>query len=74
LRKTQAFADSLKPLQDALGLYNDELMALHAYRTLAPGDPRAWFAVGWLSARRQPNASACQQAIEDFSKTGPFWD
>lgn len=73
-RKTQAFADSLKPLQDALGLYNDELMALHAYRALAPQDPNAWFAVGWLSARREPHALACQRAVQAFSRTRPFWD
>jgi triphosphatase len=73
-RKTQAFADRLKPLQDALGLYNDELIALRAYRALAPGEPRAWFAVGWLGARREPNALACQRAIEDFARTRPFWE
>ena len=72
--KTRAFADSLKPLQDALGGYNDELMALHAYRTLAPQQPEAWFAVGWLSARREPQALACQRAVEAFSRTRPFWE
>lgn len=72
-RKTQAFADSLKPLQDALGRYNDELMALHAYRALAPEEPKAWFATGWLTARREPNAAACQQAIETFARARPFW-
>ena len=73
-RKTRAFADSLKPLQDALGGYNDELMALHAYRALAPQQPEAWFAVGWLSARREPHALACQRAVEEFSRTRPFWE
>ena len=73
-RKTQAFADSLKPLQDALGVYNDELMALHAYRALARDNPDAWFAAGWLSARRQPHALACQVAVEDFARTRPFWE
>lgn len=73
-RRTQAFADGLKPVQDALGLSNDELMALHAYRALAPVQPQAWFAAGWLSARREPNAQACQRAIEAFATTRPFWD
>lgn len=72
-RKTLAFADGLKPLQDALGAYHDELMALHAYRALAPEQPKAWFAAGWLSARREPNALACQRAIEEFARTRPFW-
>jgi triphosphatase len=73
-RKTSEFAGGLKPLQDALGLYNDELMALSAYRSLAPGQPGAWFAAGWLSARREPNAMACQRAIALFAETRPFWE
>ena len=73
-RKTEAFADSLKPLQDALGRYNDDLMALHAYRALAREEPKAWFAAGWLSAQREPHALACQRAIKDFSRTEPFWE
>ena len=72
-RRAQEFSDRLKPVQDALGLSNDELMALRAYRSLAPQDPKAWFAVGWLSARREPNAMACQQAIMRFGKARPFW-
>jgi len=51
-RRAQAFAESLKPLQDGLGLYNDELMALHAYRALAHEEARAWF------ARRSPLRAA----------------
>lgn len=73
-RKTKAFGDSLKPLQDALGMYNDDLMALHAYRALARDDPKAWFATGWLSARREPLVLACQCAIQDMARTRPFWE
>ena len=73
-RKTQEFADSIRPLQDALGLYNDELMALHAYRALAPAHAKAWFAVGWFSARGAPHALACQHAVVVFSRIRPFWD
>lgn len=73
-RKTRAFADCLKPLQDALGLFNDEMMALRSYRGLASAEPRAWFAAGWLSARREPHALACQQAIRNFARTRPFWE
>ena len=73
-RKTVAFTTALKLPQEALGLYNDELMALQAYRELAVTDPRAWFGVGWLSARRNPNTAVCQQALKEFSKIKPFWD
>ena len=71
---TQVFLARLKPVQDALGLYNDELMALEMYRGMAANDPHAWFGVGWLSARTQPNAAGCQKTMRDFARTRPFWD
>ena len=71
--KVKQMAAALKPAQDALGLYNDELMALHAWRALAAHDPNAWFGIGWLSARRQPNAKRCFKEIKAFSDIKPFW-
>ncbi len=67
------FVAGLKPVQDALGLYNDELTALAAYRALAAKDKKAWFSVGWLSARRAPNALACLHELEAFAGVRPFW-
>ena len=72
-RKLSAFIAALKPAQDALGLYNDELMALQACRRLAIDDPCAWFGVGWLESRRMPNAQHCLDDIEAFAKAQPFW-
>lgn len=72
-RKGREFITALKPVQDALGLYNDELMALEAYRGLAERDPAAWFGVGWLTARRAANAAQCQRELESFVKVKPFW-
>ena len=71
---TQAFLARLKPVQDALGLYNDELMALEMYRGMTAKDPNAWFGVGWLSARTQPNAASCQKTMREFARVRPFWD
>jgi triphosphatase len=73
-RRTQDFANALKPVQDALGLYNDELTALRAYRSLAATQPQAWFATGWLSARRESNAMACQRAIGQFARARLCWE
>ena len=74
---TNSFIELLKPVQDALGFYNDEQIALQAYRKLANTDKQAWFGVGWLSARQQPNAKVCQQALNVFikkcRKNKPFW-
>ena len=72
-RKVRHMATSLKPAQDALGQYNDELVALHALRALAADDPNAWFGVGWLSARVQPNAKRCLKEIKRFAEIKPFW-
>ena len=72
-RKFKKFVASLKPVQDALGLYNDELTALAAYRALTDKDKSAWFGVGWLTARRAPNALACLHELEAFAKARPFW-
>ena len=72
-RKTRAYVDALHPAQDALGFYNDELVALETYRSLAIDDPQAWFGVGWLSARRQANSAVCRRALEELAKVDTFW-
>lgn len=76
-KRVSIFIAALKPVQDALGLYNDELTALQAYRKLAVNDQRAWFGAGWLSARRKSNAKKCQQKIDVFikktNKNKLFW-
>ena len=73
-RQTRAFVTSMKPVQNALGHYNDELMALEAFRTLVSSDKQAWFGIGWLSARRNPNANICLEALEAFATVKPYWD
>lgn len=72
-RKVTNFMAGLKAVQDALGAYNDEAFALAAYRSLAQRDPGAWFGIGWLTARRQPNAARCESALEKLAKSRPFW-
>ena len=67
-KRAAAFSLNLKPVQDALGFYNDELVALEAYRALAKNEDKALFAVGWLSARCDFNAKKCQKAIDVFIK------
>lgn len=71
--EAKAFQKELKPVQDALGVYNDELMALKTYRRLARKEPKAWFGAGWLSGRSTANALACRDVIKKFSKARPFW-
>ena len=72
-RKARALTAALKPVQDALGLYNDELMALQTLGVLAADDPRAWFGVGWLTARIESNVKSCVREIKNFASVQPFW-
>ena len=72
-RKGREFITALKPVQDALGLFNDEQTALQAYRGLAERDPAAWFGVGCFTARRPANAAQCQRELEKLAKAKPFW-
>ncbi len=74
-RKAAAYLAALKPLQDALGTYHDEVAALQVWQGLSGHDPRALFGAGWLSARRDMHVQACQQACDSFAKQArPFWD
>ena len=52
-RKTVArLLARLAPVQEGLGDFNDLCVALAGYQTLVKQDPRAWFSIGWLTARR----------------------
>ncbi|PBI90494.1 CHAD domain protein [Variovorax boronicumulans] len=67
------YLKALRPAQDALGEFNDEAVALALYREVASRDPRAWFAVGWFSARRAAGATACREALERIGEAPRFW-
>jgi len=56
--------DGLRPAQDALGRYNDLCVAEAAMRHHAQTDPRAWFYVGWLSARREQQGCEIEAALQ----------
>lgn len=64
----------LRPVQDALGRFNDEAVALALYRARTAQDPRAWFAVGWLQARHEAAGGEAQRALRRLRrKAVPFW-
>ena len=66
------FLASLQPALSALGRQGDERVALALYRDIATTDPRAWFAVGWLTARRAGAASACATALAHITDAPRF--
>ena len=71
--KAERYVQTLLPAQDALGDYNDELMAIDAYSSAAEQEPRAWFAVGWLKARVPAQAKACGKALASLADARKFW-
>ena len=72
-KAAERYLAHLAPAQDALGEANDEASALAAFRTAAARDPRAWFAVGWLSARQDAAAKASQRALRRIARAPKFW-
>jgi len=63
----------LRPAQDALGRFNDEAVALALYQDATARDARAWYAVGWFSARHAAGAKACRKALGKIEKAPRFW-
>lgn len=63
----------LRPAQDALGQYNDLTVAEAAFRGQLERDARAWFALGWLAARRTQLLADAARALEALAKAPSFW-
>ncbi len=64
---------SLARAQEPLGDYNDTVVALALMRRLAAQDGRAWFVVGWLTARREALATPCTEALTRLTRVRGFW-
>lgn len=59
--------------QQPLGEFNDTVVALAHCRALAVQDPRAWFAVGWLAARRTTQLPLCAAVLDRLAKRPSPW-
>jgi len=70
---TNTYLKALRPAQDALGEFNDEAVALALYREASARDARAWFAVGWFTARCEAGAKACRKALAKIEDAARFW-
>jgi inorganic triphosphatase YgiF len=64
---------ALRPAQDALGAYNDLLVARALFEAMAHVDPHAWFALGWLAARKPSALAQCTEALARIEKAPKFW-
>lgn len=67
------YLKQLTPAQDALGEFNDKHVALASYRERTAHDPKAWFAVGWLSATEASDAKACRKTLGKIANVKKFW-
>ena len=54
---------ALEKAQGPLGDYHDSVVAHLAYQAHSAVDARAWFAVGWLAARRAALEASCVKAL-----------
>ncbi|MET1116829.1 MAG: CYTH and CHAD domain-containing protein [Comamonas sp.] len=72
-RKVQAYLEHLKPAQDALGEYNDLVVAEEVFGRMVPAQPQAWFALGWLAAQRTQLLDTAQQRMRKWAKKSGFW-
>jgi inorganic triphosphatase YgiF len=73
-RAVERYLTRLRPAQERLGEFNDVCVAVAAYRSLASDEPRAWFALGWLAARRTAALAAAADELRRLRKVEPFWD
>ncbi len=72
-KKIKAYLQRLKPAQDALGQYNDLVVAEQVFNRLLPEQPQAWFALGWLAAQRKPLLDVSQRSLKKWAKVPVFW-
>ncbi len=63
----------IAPLQESLGRYNDLCVGMKTYRAAVGEDQRAWFAIGWLTARRDELLAESAKALGQFAQSEPFW-
>ena len=72
-KKVRRYVRSIAPAQEALGTLNDVGVATEMYRTMTLTDPQAWYAVGWLSSRRDEMVQACVHPLRDAATAQPYW-
>ena len=72
-KRYRRFLQSLSEAQEALGRYNDLIEALASYRAQIDADPRAWFAVGWLTAEAKAQSLRCETALAALRQSKAPW-
>ncbi len=70
-RQVERYLDALSAVQERMGEMNDLVVARDRYQSAATGEPGAWFALGWLSARIAERRALVQPDLSRLAKTAP---
>lgn len=72
-RRVAAFLEALARAQDAIGAYNDAVVAEALLRTVERRDPAAAFASGWVAARHDAALRECDRPLRRLVRTPVPW-
>ncbi len=72
-RAARRYLKRLRALQERLGAISDVVTAMHAFAPRAATEPRAMFALGWLTARRELLIAQARPALLAFAQVDRFW-
>lgn len=72
-KRVRRYLRRLEAAKEALGQLNDIQVASALYRAASTDDARAWFAVGWLSARQQAGVDASTAVLKRLARAQPYW-
>lgn len=72
-KEARRYAKDLSRLQDELGLFNDHATACPLVSSLAPSQPQALYALGWLDAQRDGLRLRVGRALKRWRKARPYW-
>jgi triphosphatase len=65
--------DAMRQTLDALGAYNDVLVASTLFERQIGRHPQAWFALGWLAARRERLLRKAARRLRALAREPRFW-
>jgi triphosphatase len=72
-KAVRRYLKPLRALQERLGAISDVIVAIDGLRGPSERDTRAWFALGWLSARRAALIEQAGAELKAFAKADVFW-
>ena len=72
-RALRRYLAALRAAQERLGAINDVVVAMEAFKRSRDTDPRAWFALGWLAARRELLLTQALPDLKKFAAAKRFW-